>query len=1678
MSRKLSFFLVVVLVASLLLPAAVSAENVVTDGPKSTEARYSHRLIVELSSPPLVQFSGITEMLGSGGKLDVNSPAAQAYVQKLKAEQAQFVASMQSAIPNAKVATYTNENGRVVPATYQILLNAVSVDAGRNANVNSLAKKLLQLPNVKRVSKDYAHDPDLYASLPLINAEAAWNNVAVGGKSNAGAGIKFATMDGGAHKDAAMFDGTGYTYPPGFPKGDTRGTNGKIIVARSYFRTWDPPSAGDENPWPGLRGTEHGNHTASTAAGNEVEVSYLGADPVTISGVAPAAYVMSYRVFYNSITNDGSFYNTEGIKALEDIVADGADVLNNSWGGGPGSIGGEFDALDQALRNAVAAGVFVSMSAGNAGPNTGTGDHPSDDYISVAASSTDGTFASGRLEATEPQPVPDELKGLSYAAAAFGGPIPPGQILGPYPYAAAGVVDPTNAQGCSPFPAGLFDGKAALIVRGTCEFGVKALNAQNAGATLFIVYNHTAGGDALINMGAGAVGSQVTIPGVFIGNTAGTGLLAWNAANPDTAKLQISTIAFQAGNTPDEVIYFSSRGPGVGNVLKPDIAAPGVNILAQGYGPGTTGEDRHLSFGQASGTSMAAPHVAGAGILLKQIHPDWSPAWIKSALMSTSKYLDIYNDDGTPAQPLDMGAGRLDLTNAANPGVILDPPSLSFGLVEMGKTKSLDVTITSVASATETYAVSTLYTGAGFDALDTVDGMTVSPTSITLAPGETAKLTVTWDSAASLNGEGDNQGFVVLDGAAHDAHLPAWMRVTYAPDETLGDVLIVDNDGSSSLGLPDYTPYYTSTLDQLGLTYDVLDTDNEAGSAANFLPEAVELSQYKAIIYQTGDNYYRNGSFTVPTPLTIRDQDRLVEYANDGGAILAFGQDLASVLYATSSSTAEFFYSSVLGAQYLQDSVNAEEVYTNTAQLMTGLPGTPLSNASFDISGMGDGAANQGYIDEIKTSCYEPNRPQDCASYVPLLKYSIGGNHVEDGYVALAHRDFPTLERPGISYLGKSIYFTFGLEGVNDDTGFNTRAELLGSALAWAMDEPQGWITATPALPGQVTYFTAEVASAFGGDGVSYRWDFGDGTPFTNEYKSATAGHKYAKSGIYTVRVEITNELGTKIVVKTTIRIGNTIAYLPFIANDYNATEWLDLTILHTNDFHARIDEYDVGGGACSTPANCIGGYARLSTLVNGVRGEEPNVLLLDAGDQFQGTLYYNLFKSEVVAQMMNTLGYDAMTVGNHEFDDGPAELGLLASRTDFPIVSSNLDVSAEPALEGSLVPYTIVERGGAEVAILGVTTTELPEIASPGPNVVVKDPVASVQATVDELADQGIDKIVVLSHLGYDADKALAAAVSGVDVIVGGHSHTFLYDPATAQTFTPPNLSLTPAGRYPTVVESAADEPVLVVAAFEWGKFLGRLDVSFDPDGTVIGYDGNPIYVSNAVAKDAEIETMLAPYREDVSDLLTLKVGEITVDAPISVGGKRICRLGECLMGNLVTDAMLWQINTVGGGDYQIAVTNGGGLRAALLAGDVTYGGVMGVLPFGNTIATMGLKGEDLLAALEHSARLYPSENGGFLQVSGMRYTFDPAQPVGSRIVSAEVWNGTAYEAIQADTVYKVVTNNFTRNGGDGYTWFRDKAINPYDGGPALHEAVIDYFWEFSPVTPEIEGRINIVAP
>jgi lantibiotic leader peptide-processing serine protease len=541
--------------------------------------------------------------------------------------------------------------------------------------------------------------------------------------------------------------------------------------------------------------------------------------------------------------------------------------------------------------------------------------------------------------------------------------------------------------------------------------------------------------------------------------------------------------------------------------------------------------------------------------------------------------------------------------------------------------------------------------------------------------------------------------------------------------------------------------------------------------------------------------------------------------------------------------------------------------------------------------------------------------------------------------------------------------------------------------------------------------------------------------------------------------------------------------------NAFNTvSDWntLNLTILHTNDFHARVDQYNRNGARC-TPADetaglCIAGAPRLATVVNQIRSETENVLLLDAGDQFQGTLFFNLFQGDVLNTTMNYIGYDAMTIGNHEFDSGPAILADFISQSAFPVVSANtvIDAANEPELASLVHPYVILQRGGHKIGVIGLITPDTSNISSPGPYVTFTDTTTALQAAADELTAKGVNKIIALTHVGFDYDLNLAQNVSGVDIIIGGHSHSFTYSPAVPISFSPPTFPqfgpLAPVDTYPSVQTNPAGEPVLVVTAYQWGTFLGNLNVIFTPDGKLLHNEGNPIFLGSNVAKDPVLDAMLDPYRFEVADLIATPVGETTVDLLINVGGQQICRLGECLMGNLVADAMLWMANEAEpGAGYQIAFQNGGGLRAPILTGPVTMGDVLETLPFGNAIATFELQGTYVKAALENGASRYPSANGGFAQVAGLRYTINAGQPVGSRVSNIQVWNGTGWDDLVLSAMYKAVTNDFMRKGGDNYLMFRDHAVNPYDFGPALDEALAEYFRKFSPVTPVIEGRVNI---
>nr|MCU0855507.1 5'-nucleotidase/apyrase family protein [Paracoccaceae bacterium] len=395
------------------------------------------------------------------------------------------------------------------------------------------------------------------------------------------------------------------------------------------------------------------------------------------------------------------------------------------------------------------------------------------------------------------------------------------------------------------------------------------------------------------------------------------------------------------------------------------------------------------------------------------------------------------------------------------------------------------------------------------------------------------------------------------------------------------------------------------------------------------------------------------------------------------------------------------------------------------------------------------------------------------------------------------------------------------------------------------------------------------------------------------------------------------------------------------------------LHILHINDLHSRIEPISGSDSTCSAEDNaageCFGGVARLYTKINelrdAIRAEGGNVIVLDAGDQFQGSLMYTTYKGAVEAEFMNMIGFDAMAVGNHEFDDGPGKLAEFIDAVEFPVVSGNIDVSRSNELHTKVVNDLILQVGDERIGIVSALATDTVETSSPGPSVVFEDEVEALRTDVAAIEAQGVTKIIALTHVGLPRDIDIAAAVPGIDAVVGGHSHTHLSasDPARA-------------GAYPTWVSQEDGTLVPVVQAYAYGKYLGHLVLTFDDAGNVIDASGDTILLDASVAENPEIVARVAELAGPIEELKSRVVA--STSAAIE-GSREVCRQVECPMGNLVADAMLDRVKDQG---VTIAIQNGGGLRASIDAGEVTMGEVLTVLPFQNTLATFEATGQQII--------------------------------------------------------------------------------------------------------------------
>uniref|UniRef100_A0A8C4DDW2 5'-nucleotidase n=1 Tax=Dicentrarchus labrax TaxID=13489 RepID=A0A8C4DDW2_DICLA len=532
------------------------------------------------------------------------------------------------------------------------------------------------------------------------------------------------------------------------------------------------------------------------------------------------------------------------------------------------------------------------------------------------------------------------------------------------------------------------------------------------------------------------------------------------------------------------------------------------------------------------------------------------------------------------------------------------------------------------------------------------------------------------------------------------------------------------------------------------------------------------------------------------------------------------------------------------------------------------------------------------------------------------------------------------------------------------------------------------------------------------------------------------------------------------------------------LLNSSGTVSTFEVTLLHTNDNHARIEETSKDSGKCSSSGPCFAGVARRFTKVTEIRKKEKNVLLLDAGDQFQGTVWFNYYKGAEAAYFMNKLGYDVMAFGNHEFDNGVE--GLIQPflrNVNCTVVSANIkpDQTLAAKLSGYYQPYTVINVGSENVTVVGYTTAETPFLSMPGPHLKFEDEVKALQVQVDKLKTLGYNKIIALGHSGFDVDRKIAKYVRGVDVVIGGHTNTFLY------TGAPPSTEI-PAGPYPFMVRSDDGRDVPVVQAYAFGKYLGYLKVTFDKAGNVIKAVGNPILMDSSIPQDPEILADIKEWKKDLAQYSSQYVGQTLVYLN---GTFEECRFRECNLGNLICDAMIYH-NIKYSSDLQwnhvgVCMLNSGAVRTAIdehyKNGSITMEEILTVLPFGGTFDLVQIKGSTVKKAFEHSIHRYGRMSGEFLQVSGIRVKYDVSKPVNQRVVSLSILctqcRVPKYEPLEPEKTYTVVMPSYMVSGGDGFTMIKDELLKHNTGDMDI-TVFSKYIMDMKRVYPAVEGRIT----
>ncbi|MBN2328881.1 MAG: S8 family serine peptidase [Candidatus Omnitrophica bacterium] len=819
--------------------------------------------------------------------------AAQRYEQNLAAEQTEIARQIYAKDPTARV---FHRFHRLVNAL------AVELDASQIGSIQ-------EIPGVAYVTPLRRVKPMLTNSAELMNLPQAWAPFEEG--ENAGEGIFIAVIDTGVDVTHPALSPAGYSYPEGFPKGDADFTTEKVIAARVF-----PPPIGDPGDAALFDRTGHGTNVATIAAGNWEVSSPLG----ILSGAAPKAQLGNYKVF----TTDES-YDSQVVEAIESAVEDGADVINMSLGAG---IFGDaqHDLQVRAVNNAIDLGVVVVIASGNDGGEEYAIGSPAqaEDAITV------GSITNSHVSNGNPPAYDVYLTAYSDGAllvdkilAVMGegsGPFME-PIIGVFPLQDVDLIDGREYGGendglaCDPLDSDVRIDGWALISAGGCESKLKVEHAALAGADGVIFINEASQNTLSLENVEGTA-----IPGLLIDHESGL-LIKESLANGSEVVVEIQGVPISARfMKPNQLSSFSAKGPSVNYSLKPDVVTIGEGSFAGAQNDDTNRLGFNASgFQWLSGTSMSAPRVSGLAAILRQLHPDWPPAWIKSAIMLSARK-EVQKKNGLTAAVLERGAGAVDGGEAARVDVIAVPAMINFGVhMVVGKPPAPRwITVVNASDHIDSYTLQPA------DA-ENSHGILISEGQFDLASGEKKEIEVIFPSISDLS-NGDYEGDLVLTNSSENQshRIPYWLRIHFVQG-AFGEVLLVDDDNGQF-----YEDYYMDRLEEISASYSWWDV-NSAG-----YPTLDYLSEFNTVLWFMSDHTLNSvedpnspAYRRMYNPRHLFESD-LMKYLTEGGSLFLSAQD-----YSDDKET------SVFTREVLSVSTRDRE---NGARTIQGLSNHPVSD--------------------------------------------------------------------------------------------------------------------------------------------------------------------------------------------------------------------------------------------------------------------------------------------------------------------------------------------------------------------------------------------------------------------------------------------------------------------------------------------------------------------------------------------------------------------------------------------------------------------------------------------------------------------------------------------------------------------------------------------------------------